>query len=112
MDDPAPTTRPRVPAASPTPPTSVRGRCERRAANSHAPEGKVNPTSTDALVGSMKAPVRVAHVDVGGCRRSALRSGEQRLAFDSGEELGGSDFEFEQLGRVDEVLSTHHVNLD
>ena len=58
-----------------------------------APEGEVNPTSTDAIVRSMKAPVRVADVDVGGCRRGALRSGEQRLAFDAGEELGSSDFE-------------------
>jgi hypothetical protein len=57
-------------------------------------KGEVNPTSTDALVGSMKAPVRVADVDVGGCRPGALRGGEQRLAFDAGEELGGSDFEF------------------
>ena len=74
---------------------SVRGRCERRAAHSSSPDGEVNPTSTDALVGSMKAPVRVADVDVGGCRRGALRGGEQRLAFDAGEELGGSDFEFQ-----------------
>ena len=73
---------------------SVRGRCEIRAAHSPPPEGEVNPTSTDAIAGSMKAPVRVARVDVGGCRRGALRSGEQRLAFDAGEELGGSDFEF------------------
>jgi hypothetical protein len=42
----------------------------------------------------MKSPVRVADVDVGGCRRGALRSSEQRLAFDAREELGGSDFEF------------------
>ena len=74
---------------------SVHGRCERRAAHSPSPQGEVNPTSTDALVGSMKAPVRVADVDVGGCRRGALRGGEQRLAFDAGEELGGSDFEFQ-----------------
>jgi len=60
-----------------------------------SPEGEVNPTSRDAIVGSMKAPVCVADVDVGGCRRRALRSGEQRLAFDAGEELGGSDFEFQ-----------------
>jgi hypothetical protein len=39
-------------------------------------EREVNPTSTDAIVGSMKAPVRVAVVDVGECRRDALRSGE------------------------------------
>lgn len=57
-------------------------------------EGEVNPPSTDAI-GSMKAPVRVALMDFRGCRRGALRSGEQRLAFDAGEELGGSDFEFE-----------------
>jgi prophage regulatory protein len=50
--------------------------------------------STKPIVGSMNAPVRVALVDVRGCRRGALRSGEQRLAFDAGEELGGSDFEF------------------
>jgi hypothetical protein len=61
---------------------------------SPSPQGEVNPTSTDALLSSMKAPVRVADVDVGGCRRGALRGGEQRLAFDAGEELGGSDFEF------------------
>ena len=42
----------------------------------------------------MKAPVRVADGDGGGCRRGTLRGGEQRLAFDAGEELGGSDFEF------------------
>ena len=59
-----------------------------------SPRGEVNPTSTDALVGSMKAPVRLADVGVGGCRRGAFRGGEQRLAFDAGEELGGSDFEF------------------
>ena len=73
---------------------SVCGRGERRAAHSPSPEGELNPTSTEANVGSMKAPVRVADVDVGGCRRGALRSGEQRLAFDAGEELGGSNFEF------------------
>jgi len=89
-----------VPATSGRPrPTALgrsvpRGRCERRAAHSLSPQGEVNPTSTDAIVGSMKAPVRVADVDVGRCRRGALRSGEQRLAFDAGEELGGSDFEF------------------
>jgi len=59
------------------------------------PQGEVDPTFTDALVDSMKAPVRVADVNVGGCRRGPLRSGEQRLAFDPGEELGGSDLEFQ-----------------
>ena len=64
-------------------------------AHSPSPEGELNPTSTEANVGSMKAPVRVADVDVGECRRGAPRSGEQCLAFDAGEELGGSDLEFE-----------------
>ena len=60
---------------------SVRGGCERRAAPPLSPEGEVHPTATDANVGSMKAPIRVADVDVGGCRRGALRSGEQRWIF-------------------------------
>ena len=73
---------------------SVPDRCERRAAHSAWPQVEVNPSATDAVVGSVKAPVRVADADVGGWRRGALRSGEQSLAFDAGEKLGGSDFEF------------------
>jgi len=37
-----------------------------------APEGEVNPTFMDPIAGSMKAPVRVANVDVRGCRRGSL----------------------------------------
>src|SRR5438270_11152870 len=60
----------------------------------------------------MKAPDGGPNVDRGGCRHGALRSGEQRLAFEAGEELGGSNFEFQELRRIDEVLSTHHVDVD
>jgi hypothetical protein len=70
------------------------GRCGRRSGLALTGKARSTLPSTDAI-GSMKAPVRVALMDFRGCRRGALRSGEQRLAFDAGEELGGSDFEFE-----------------
>src|SRR3954464_15573518 len=74
---------------------SVHVCCERTSGAFALTARRVSPTSTAAIVCSMKAPVRVVDVHVGGCRRDALRSGEQRFAFDAGEELGGSDFEFE-----------------